>query len=74
LEKRLDNLQRLDPSHAEIMEAAKVIRDFGNGGAHGEDVDRDKLLAAYELLEIELRRLFNYDASRRQVLIENLRT
>jgi hypothetical protein len=71
LEKRLRNL---DIQHADTVEAAKAIKDIANYGAHGDEVDRDKLLTAYELLEIELRRLFNNDSSRRQTLIAKLKS
>jgi hypothetical protein len=40
----------------------------------GDEVDRDKLLTAYELLEIELRQLFNDDSLRREALIKRLRS
>lgn len=71
LEKRLNNL---DAEHADIVEAAKAIKDIGNDGAHGDEVDREKLLTAYELLEIELRRLFNDDSIRRKALITQLKS
>jgi hypothetical protein len=71
LERRLNNL---DAQHSDTVEAAKAIRDVGNDGAHGDKIDREKLLTAYELLEIELRRLFNDDTLRRQELITRLRS
>ncbi len=71
LEIRLNNL---DPKHAHIVEAAKAIKDIGNDGAHGDKVDPLKLLSAYELLEIDLREIFNDDAVRRQALITKLRS
>lgn len=70
LETRLNNL---DKKHAPIVEAAKAIKDIGNDGAHGDTVERDKLLTAYELLEIDLRQIFNDDDSRRRELITKLR-
>jgi hypothetical protein len=60
--------------HAEIIEAAKAIKDIGNDGAHGDSVDRENLLASYELLEIEMRSLFNNDADRKKALIARLKT
>jgi hypothetical protein len=71
LERRLSNL---DGKHTDLVEAAKAIKDIGNDGAHGDEVDRDKLLTAYELLEIELRLLFNDDSLRREALIKRLKS
>lgn len=71
LERRLN---KLDAKYAHIVEAAKAIKGIGNDGAHGDAVDRDKLLMAYELLEIELRQIFNDDDLRRQTLITKLRS
>jgi hypothetical protein len=67
---RLNNLKS---QHPELFEAADALRDVGNDGAHGDPIDRDRLLASYELFEIELRRLFTDDASRRRALITKLR-
>lgn len=69
LESRLNNLETNHPS---LVEASKAIKNFGNDGVHGEDIKREKLLAAYELLEIELRHLFNDDVTRRQALIATI--
>lgn len=66
-------LNHLKASHPDIVEAADAIKDVGNDGAHGDTVEHTKLLACYELLEIELRALFNNDASRRQALIDDIR-
>jgi hypothetical protein len=71
LDRRLSNL---DGRHTDLVEATKAIKDIGNDGAHGDEVDRDKLLTAYELLEIELRLLFNDDSVRREALIKRLRS
>jgi hypothetical protein len=71
LERRLSNL---DAQHSDTVEAGKAIKDIGNDGAHGDEVDREKLLTAYELLEIELRRLYNNDSLRRQELITRLKS
>jgi hypothetical protein len=68
---RLNNLRS---KHPDLVEAAEAIKDIGNDGAHGDEVDRDKLLAAYELLEIELLKLFDDTASRRQTLMTKLRS
>jgi hypothetical protein len=54
--------------------AAEAIKDVGNVGAHGDAVDQTKLLVALELLEIELRQLFNDDPARRQELVKELKT
>jgi hypothetical protein len=67
-------LSNLDAEHSDAVEAAKAIKDIGNDGAHGDEVDTEKLLTAYELLEIELRRLFNNDSLRRQELITKLKS
>jgi hypothetical protein len=66
-------LKKLKPIHPEVVEAAEAIKDVGNGGAHGNMVEQAKLLSCYELLEIELRTLFNNDATRRRTLIDDLR-
>jgi hypothetical protein len=66
-------LNVLKPQHPELVEAADVLREVGNQGAHGDAVDRDRLLAAYELFEIELRKLFTDDTARRRTLIDKLR-
>ena len=75
--KRVSLGQRLEKlavgPHAEIVEAAKAIKDIGNDGAHGVEVERAKLLASYGLLEIEMRHLFNNDADRKQELIARLK-
>jgi hypothetical protein len=66
-------LRKLSGTHPNLVQAFDVIRDaVGNAGAHGETVDRDKLLTTYELLEIELRSLFSDDSSRRRNLIGKL--
>jgi hypothetical protein len=67
---RLNNLKS---QHPELYEAASVLRRVGNEGADGDQIDRDNLLASYELFEIELRRLFNDDEARRKALITKLR-
>lgn len=67
---RLKNLKTL---HPELAESADILRNLGNAGAHGGQVDRDQLLDSYELFEIELRKLFTDDATRRSALITKLR-
>jgi hypothetical protein len=67
---RLKNLKTL---HPELAESADILRNLGNAGAHGGQVDRDQLLDSYELFEIELRKLFTDDATRRRALITKLR-
>jgi hypothetical protein len=52
-------LGRIQASHSDLVDAAEAIKDFGNEGAHGGNVLQSKLLYAFELLEIELRRIFN---------------
>ena len=71
LAKRLKNLTSHHPTLAKV---ASVIKDFGNIGAHGNAVEREKLIAAYELIEIELRALFEETDSRRDILIGQLKT
>jgi hypothetical protein len=72
LDQRLGQLA--NGPHAEIIEAAKAIKNIGNDGAHGDEVEREKLLASYELLEIEMRSIFNSDTARKQALIARLKT
>jgi hypothetical protein len=67
-------LTALSPKHPELAEAADVLRYVGNEGAHGDTVERDRLLACYELFEIELRKLFADDELRRKALITKLRS
>ena len=69
-----NRLKKLKATHPDLVEAAEAIKGIGNAGAHGGAVDRPKLLTAFELLELELRRLFSDDATRRQELIQQLRT
>jgi hypothetical protein len=66
-------LDRLKATHPDIVEAAGAIKDVGNSGAHGDKVEQAKLLSSYELLEIELRSLFNNDATRRRMLIDDIK-
>ena len=66
-------LSKLKTTHPDIAEAASLIKDVGNEGAHGDVVDQEKLLTCYELLEIELRTLFNDRQLRRQALMDTLR-
>jgi hypothetical protein len=70
LGRRLDQLQA---THPDIVEAADAIKNVGNEGAHGDKVEQAKLLSSYELLEIELRTLFNNDAIRRRMLIDDIK-
>jgi hypothetical protein len=67
-------LKRMKATHPELVGAAEAIKDVGNVGAHGDAVDQTKLLVALELLEIELRQLFNDDPARRQELVKELKT
>jgi hypothetical protein len=66
-------LKNLKSHHPQIVEAARAIKGVGNDGAHGDKVEQEQLLACYELLEIELRGLFNNDATRRRALIDDIR-
>lgn len=67
-------LQSIAMTHPDLMEAGRLIKDLGNEGAHGHDIDRDQLLAVYELLELELKVLFNDDNERRKQLRDQLKT
>jgi Domain of unknown function (DUF4145) len=67
-------LKNLEPRHPDLFKAATALKDFGNLGAHGNTVDRGKILTAYELVEIELRLLFVDTNSRRDALIGKLKT
>lgn len=71
LAQRLKNLTLQYPALAKV---ATAIKNFGNIGAHGNTIEHDKLLAAYELVEIELRLLFEDTDSRRDLLIGKLQT
>jgi Domain of unknown function (DUF4145) len=66
-------LKNLKPQHPDLFKAAAAIKDFVNLGAHGDTVDRENLLTAYELVEIELRVLFEDTNSRRDALIGKLK-
>jgi Domain of unknown function (DUF4145) len=66
-------LGRMKATHPDLVDAAEAIKDFGNEGTHGGSVLRSKLVHAFELLEIELRRIFNNDVTRRHELIRQLR-
>lgn len=67
-------LKNLTSGHPALAKAATAIKDFGNIGAHGDTVEHEKLLTAYELVEIELRLLFEDTDSRRDVLIGKLKS
>jgi len=67
-------LKNLTPEHPTLAKVAIAVKDFGNIGVHGSTVEHEKLLAAYELVEIELRLLFQDTDSRRDVLIGKLKT
>lgn len=65
------HLEDLNLSHPKLVEASKLIKNaVGNPGAHGDPVERSMILTAYELLELELRSLF--EAYRRKQLVEKL--
>ncbi len=68
-----NRLNNLKSSHPDVAEAGETIKNIGNGGAHGDKVEQDKLLACYELLEIELRKLFSNEDVRRRELIDGLK-
>jgi len=73
LRQRLKNIRTSHAQYTEHVDTCLVIVEkLGNPGAHGESVDRDRLLDAYELLEIELAKMFA--SSRRQELIDRLRS
>lgn len=61
------------PQHANHAEAFQlIVEKLGNAGAHGDPVERDRLLDAYELLELELRKLF--EGNRRSELIDRIKS
>ena len=66
--------KNLTPQYPALAKVATAIKDFGNIGAHGNTVEHEKLLAAYELVEIELRLLFEDTDNRRDILIDKLKT
>jgi hypothetical protein len=67
-------LRNLTPQYPDLAKVATVIKNFGNIGAHGNTIEHEKLLAAYELVEIELRLLFEDTDSRHDILIGKLNT
>jgi hypothetical protein len=67
------HLKDLKSKHPDLVEAAELIKDLGNEGAHGKSVERYNLLAAYELLEIGLMRLFEDASARRIELLDQLK-
>jgi uncharacterized protein DUF4145 len=67
-------LKNLTPQYPDLAKVATAIKNFGNIGARGNTIEREKLLAAYELVEIELRLLFEDTDSRRDILIGKLQT
>jgi hypothetical protein len=67
-------LKNLTPQYPALAKVATAIKNFGNIGAHGNTIEHNKLLAAYELVEIELRLLFEDTDSRRDLLIGKLQT
>lgn len=66
-------LEKLRATHPQVVEAAEAIKAVGNDGAHGDEVEQDKLFACYELIEIELGRLFSDEEARRKAAIETLK-
>jgi hypothetical protein len=67
-------LNDLKVSHPKLMDAFSIItKTLGNAGAHGKPIERNDLLVAYELLEIELQALSNDMSGRRDALIAQLR-
>ena len=73
LRQHLNNMRTSHPQHGNHIDAFLVIVEkLGNPGAHGESVDRDRLLDAYELLEIELGEIFA--GTLRKELINRLRS
>ncbi|HEX3486330.1 MAG TPA: DUF4145 domain-containing protein [Micropepsaceae bacterium] len=68
------HLNDLKVSHPKLMDAFSIItKTLGNAGAHGKPIERNDLLVAYELLEIELQALSNDMSGRRDALIAQLR-
>lgn len=71
LSNHLEDIKTAQPQHAEHVESFKlIVRKLGNPGAHGDAVDRDRVIDAYELLEIEIGKLF--EGSRRTELMDRL--
>ena len=68
----LEDIKTAQPEHAEHVEAFKlIVQKLGNPGAHGDAVDRDRVIDAYELLEIEIGKLF--EGTRRAELMGRLK-
>ena len=69
-----NHLKAIKISHPQYLDHADafllIMKKLGNAGAHGDPVERDRLLDAYELLEMELGKLFV--GTRRNELIDRL--
>ena len=70
LSQRLKVLERTHPKLADVMDA---IKNVGNDGAHGDAMNSSTLLAAYELLAMELRALYVDESARKEELLRQLR-
>lgn len=67
----LEDIKTAQPQHADHVEAFRlIVRKLGNPGAHGDAIDRDRVIDAYELLEIEIGKLF--EETRRTELMDRL--
>lgn len=66
-------IRGLNDRYPSLAEALRVIKDIGNSGAHGGEVNRKALLYSFELLEIDLGDLYGDREGRRRALIEELR-
>jgi len=70
LAKRIQTLENTDKLQAEIFHA---LREVGNVGSHGSDARRDVVLAAFEIYEDQLRKLFTPQGSRIETLAKKIR-
>ncbi|WP_162488250.1 MULTISPECIES: DUF4145 domain-containing protein [Azospirillum] len=63
----------LNQTHPPLADAFHVIKDLGNQGAHTDEVDTERLLKAFELMEIDLDEIYSSKKAARTRLIEELR-
>ena len=69
--KRIDSFQSPDKLQTEVFHA---LREVGNVGSHGSGVRRDVILAAFEIYENQLEKLFKPQGSRVETLAKKIRS
>lgn len=70
LASRIQSLEGADKLQTEVFHA---LREVGNVGSHGSDARRDVVLAAFEIYEDQLRKLFTPQGTRIESLAKRLR-